>query len=88
MTMAPPSERLIVLSPSEWRVYCALRYDGANDLTIARRLDLSKNTVKTHLRRIFAKADVASRAALLAAELNGEVRFLNRDGRQRVAPND
>lgn len=70
--------REAILTPAQWRVYCALRYDGADDLTIAARLGISPNTVKTHLQRVYEKAGVSTRAALLAAELNGEVRFTRR----------
>jgi DNA-binding NarL/FixJ family response regulator len=81
MTLAPPSQREIELTPGEWRVYCALRYDGAGNEIIARRLGIALDTVKTHMRRIMVKAGCDSRAALLAAELNDEITFRKRPGR-------
>ncbi len=40
----------------------ALAADGMSDRRIAAHLFVSKDTVKTHLRRIFAKLNVRSRA--------------------------
>jgi DNA-binding NarL/FixJ family response regulator len=42
---------------------------GASNKAIAARLNLSENTIKTHLSRIFAKLDVQSRAEAVAAAL-------------------
>ena len=39
---------------------------GHTNKTVARVLDISSWTVSTHMRRIFAKLDVGSRAAMVA----------------------
>lgn len=41
--------------------------DGADNETIARRLGLSLDTIKTHMRRLMYKVGVGSRTALVVA---------------------
>ena len=43
--------------------------DGGADSAIARSLHLSESTVKTHLRSVYSKLDVPSRAAAVAVAL-------------------
>jgi DNA-binding NarL/FixJ family response regulator len=43
--------------------------DGSADGAIARRLNLSESTVKTHLRSVYSKLDVSGRAAAVAVAL-------------------
>jgi DNA-binding NarL/FixJ family response regulator len=43
--------------------------DGRADSAIARSLHLSESTVKTHLRSVYSKLDVPSRAAAVAVAL-------------------
>ena len=43
--------------------------DGRADGDIARSLQLSESTVKTHLRSVYGKLDVPSRAAAVAVAL-------------------
>lgn len=62
---APESARTIVLSSRELEV-ARLVARGLSDKEIAVRLTISPRTVDGHLRRIFAKAGVSSRAALAA----------------------
>jgi DNA-binding CsgD family transcriptional regulator len=46
---------------------------GHTNKTVARVLDISSWTVSTHLRRIFAKLDVGSRAAMVARLLEDDM---------------
>ena len=63
----PPSAgRLAALSPREQQIV-RLVAKGHVNRTIGRVLDISPWTVSTHLRRIFAKLGVASRASMIAA---------------------
>jgi DNA-binding NarL/FixJ family response regulator len=52
--------RLPFLTPREHLVLAQLRHGHPNKV-IARKLGVSENTVKTHLKSIFRKADVGSR---------------------------
>jgi DNA-binding CsgD family transcriptional regulator len=61
-----PDERLAGLSPREQQIVRLVAKGYVNN-TIGRVLDISPWTVSTHLRRIFAKLGVASRAAMIAA---------------------
>ena len=51
---------------------------GYPNKTIARVLDISAWTVGTHLRRIFLKLGVTSRAAMVAVLLEGDPQFARR----------
>jgi LuxR family transcriptional regulator, maltose regulon positive regulatory protein len=68
---ADPSSRAILppgsepLTDREHDVY-RLLLDGASNKAIARTLDLSVNTIKTHVRTIYGKLGVRSRAQLVA----------------------
>jgi DNA-binding NarL/FixJ family response regulator len=55
-----------MLTPQELRVAKAVRRGGTNR-EIAAELFLSPKTVEFHLRQIYAKLDVHSRAQLVAA---------------------
>ena len=54
------------LTPAELRV-TSLISDGHTNRTAARELDISSNTLATHLRSVFAKLDVRSRVQLANA---------------------
>ena len=47
--------------------------DGKSNRQIAEELFISENTVKTHIRNIYAKYDVSSRAELISTVLKGHV---------------
>jgi DNA-binding CsgD family transcriptional regulator len=61
----PPSPGAASLSPRE-REIARMVAKGLADKTIAAVLDISRYTVSTHLRRMYSKLGVASRAALVA----------------------
>jgi DNA-binding CsgD family transcriptional regulator len=63
-------EVLRILTPAEQRV-ADLVADGHTNQEVADRLYLSRLTVETHLKRIFAKLGIRSRAALAAAVVAG-----------------
>lgn len=52
-----------VLTPAEWRVLAELR-EGRSNAEIAARLDVSVNTVRTHVSSMLAKLELRDRAAL------------------------
>ena len=58
------------LSPREVQI-ARLVADGATNRAIASSLDISLWTVSTHMRRIFAKLDVGSRAEMVAQFFGG-----------------
>jgi DNA-binding CsgD family transcriptional regulator len=68
---SPPAGRLAGLSPREQQIVRLVAKGYVNN-TIGRVLDISPWTVSTHLRRIFAKLGVASRAAMIAALYAGD----------------
>jgi DNA-binding CsgD family transcriptional regulator len=47
--------------------------DGRGDGAIAQSLHLSESTVKTHLRSVYSKLDVPSRAAAVAVALRSGI---------------
>ena len=59
------------LSPRELEIARMVALGHANK-TIARVLEISSWTVNTHLRRIFAKLGVTSRAAMVARLVDGD----------------
>ena len=60
-----PDRADVVLSPRE-REIARMVAKGYPNKVIARVLEISSWTVSTHLRRIFAKLGVSSRAAMVA----------------------
>jgi two-component system, NarL family, nitrate/nitrite response regulator NarL len=65
---ALPESSCITLSPREQEV-ARLVAKGLSNKAIAAVLDISPWTVSTHLRRIFAKLDVGSRAEMITKAL-------------------
>ena len=63
MIKAPTARH--TLSPREVQI-ARLVADGATNKMIASTLDISLWTVSTHIRRVFAKLDVRSRAEMVA----------------------
>jgi DNA-binding CsgD family transcriptional regulator len=67
------------LSPRELQI-ARLVAGGSTNHAIARSLDISTWTVSTHMRRIFAKLSVGTRAEMVA-QLFGTPHLLSADGR-------
>ncbi|URD60739.1 helix-turn-helix transcriptional regulator [Sphingomonas sp. KRR8] len=63
LTGATPSNPFACLSERE-RQIAALVAEGSSNKEIARLLDISPNTVSSHLRQIFAKLGLVRRAEL------------------------
>lgn len=73
LRLPPPSVRpALVLSPRE-REIARMVARGYPNKTIARVLEISSWTVGTYLRRIFAKLNVGSRAAMVARLMEGNL---------------
>jgi DNA-binding CsgD family transcriptional regulator len=68
MLVSKPSTQAILLSPRE-REIARMVANGYPNKTIASVLDISCWTVGTHLRRVFSKLNVTSRAAMVAKVL-------------------
>ena len=65
--------RRVNFSWREIEVLYKFMSDGAGNETIARRLGLDIETIKTYMRRIYAKAEVANRTALMLVLIRKEV---------------
>jgi DNA-binding CsgD family transcriptional regulator len=61
----PPAVASLQLSPRELAVLAGLA-EGLANKDIARRLEVSPNTVKTHMARLFAKLEAGNRTAAVA----------------------
>lgn len=71
--MTEPTPLVVALAPRQLAVLTELVKDGASNIQIARRLYVSEDTVKTHLRTIMARCGVGSRTELVVAVLTGRV---------------
>jgi DNA-binding CsgD family transcriptional regulator len=69
---SPAARPVLVLSPRE-REIARMVARGYPNKTIARVLEISSWTVGTYLRRIFAKLNVGSRAAMVARLMEGNL---------------
>lgn len=67
-----PLDSIFGLTTAESRVALGL-FEGKDASDVARELDISVTTVRTHIRRIFAKTDVRRQTELirLLARLSG-----------------
>ncbi len=75
----------VILSPREQEI-ARMVAAGYPNKTIAAVLDISSWTVGTHLRRVFAKLGVGSRAAMVARLLeDGLLKHMPRPGEQPLA---
>jgi DNA-binding CsgD family transcriptional regulator len=80
----PETDHHVALSPREQEI-ARMVAQGYPNKTIAAVLEISSWTVSTHLRRVFAKLGVRSRAAMVA-RLVGDHLLSEADLRSRGAP--
>jgi DNA-binding NarL/FixJ family response regulator len=73
--------RVVVLSPSQALVVDELIRDGADNATIARRLGISPDSVKGHMREAFRRTGCWSRTELAVEILSGRLDYQPRDKR-------
>lgn len=69
-----PMPRVIEVTPRQKQVLDELCRDGADNETIARRLGIARDTVKTHLRDLNVKCDTANRTELAVEVLQGRIK--------------
>lgn len=69
-----PMPRVIEVTRRQKQVLDELCRDGADNETIARRLGIAHNTVKTHLRDLNAKCHTANRTELAVEVLHGRIK--------------
>ena len=67
-----PNRETVILSPREQEII-RLVFEGASNKEIAHILEISHYTVATHLRRVFAKLGVGTRAEMVAAVLREDL---------------
>lgn len=65
--------RLIDVTRAQWRTVTELCRDGAGNRQIARRMNVTENTVKRHLHLVMVSAGMTTRAQLAVAYLRGEI---------------
>lgn len=83
---------VVRLTPGEFRVARAFLFDGCSNWTIARRLQRSEDTVKTHMKHLMHKVDVRYRSELAVRFWSGRVDLSSptnpsmRETQQRMIP--
>lgn len=77
--VALDSSKLKTLSKRQMTIL-KLLVEGAQDKAIARALDISPGTVKTHLRAIYRKLECNNRALAVSIALEEGIQFLSQEG--------
>lgn len=80
--------RVVLLTKREAEVAYCLLYDGADNPTIGRRLVISLDTVKSHVKHILTKTGTLNRTAFVVAFYRGEVRLRGPIPGQTPSPMD
>lgn len=73
--MTTTKRRTAYITAHQARVLDQLCKDGATNDTIARRLRIRPETVRSHLSRMYQATGTDSRTALAVAVLTGQVRY-------------
>lgn len=63
----------MTVTPRQWDVLHELLKDGADNETIARRLGIARDTVKSHVQQMLVGADVRNRTALVVLVIGGSL---------------
>lgn len=71
--MSAPGPRVVRVTPQQRAVIGELTRDGADNATIAMRLYITEDTVKTHLKRAMARVGADNRTHLVTLLLRGHV---------------
>jgi DNA-binding NarL/FixJ family response regulator len=69
----PPDVTIVRVSHRQYQVLQQLAYDGPDDETIARRLGISVDTVRTHLKAAYRKIGTNRRTAVALMVDRGEL---------------
>lgn len=75
-----PERPEVKLSYMQWYVARALLISGASSRRLSAQLGITENTVKSHLKTIFARAGVAGRTELACLAWSGQLTLLNPAG--------
>lgn len=72
-----PRQREVHIGAAQWVALRAVLADGATNQVAADRLDLSIDTVKQHVRDVFALTGVAGRTELAVKVWSGQLDLIN-----------
>jgi DNA-binding CsgD family transcriptional regulator len=68
--------REVPVTRQEFRVAQALLFNGATNAAIGKKLFLSEDTVKSHMKKLLARTGAATRTELMAAVFRGHLRLI------------
>lgn len=71
--MTAPGPRAVTLTPTQHKVLTELVRDGATNATIAARLHVTEDTVKSHVKNLLLAIGVDNRTAAVVAVLRRHV---------------
>jgi len=71
---------MITLTEAEMRVARLLALEGLPNQQLARRLHVAEDTVKTHLKRIFAKTDSIDRTQFVVRVWSNQIVIGDKNG--------
>ena len=74
--MTAPPQIIVPITRAELKVLRALMLDGADNATVAGRVGVSIDTVKTHMKRIYRKTGCETRTELVVSIGRGWIRLV------------